>query len=323
MQKTAFVTGATGFVGLNLVEMLLQQGGWQVVALHRPSSRLKVLKKIAPDVRLVEGSITDLASLLKAMPPEADAVFHVAANTNQWKKGNSQQYKDNVVGTANMVQAALNKGVKKFIHTSSHSAFGIHPHAIDENTPSNALSCGLNYAETKYLSELEVLIGVEHGLQACILNPNKIMGQYDTSSWAQLILAVRDDRLPGIPPGGGMFCHVKDVVQAHINAVSMGRNGHRYLLGGQKASFLQVINLIQQQLGKPLSKKTTPAWALRVICFFMGIASEFTGKEPRLTPEKLSMLVRFPVCNYQKAVQELNFQTSAIETMIADTLLTL
>lgn len=323
MHKTAFVTGATGFLGLNLSEMLTQQG-WQVTALHRPASNVEILKKIAHGIQLMQGSITNLPSLLQAMPQGVNAVFHVAGNTSQWKKYNAQQYEDNVTGTINMVQTALEKGAKKFIHTSSHSAFGIHEGVVmDENTPSNALTCGSNYALTKYLSELEVLKGVEQGLETCILNPCKIMGRYDTNNWVQLIIAVKNNKVPGIPPGGGMFCHVKDVAQAHINAVSMGKNGHRFLLGGQDATFLQVLNLIQKKLGKPLSKKVTPAWALRVACFFMGMASAVTGKEPRLTPEKLSMLLRHPVCNYQKAVKELQFQTSDIETMIEDTLSTL
>lgn len=323
MGKTAFLTGATGFLGLNLAELLTQQG-WQVTALHRPASDVTILKKIAPGIQLVQGSITNLPSLQQAMPEKVDAVFHVAGNTGQWKKHNAQQYEDNVTGTINMVQTALAKKAKKFIHTSSHSAFGIHEGILmDEATPSNALTCGSNYSLTKYLSELEVLKGVEQGMEACILNPCKIMGKYDTNNWAQLIIAVKNNKVPGIPPGGGMFCHVKDVAQAHINAVSMGQNGHRYLLGGKDATFLQVLNLIQKKLGKPVSSKVTPAWALRVACFFMGIASAISGKEPQLTPEKLSMLIRHPICNYQKAVQELQFQTSDIETMIEDTLSTL
>ncbi|OWY21531.1 oxidoreductase [Sphingobacteriales bacterium UPWRP_1] len=323
MEKTAFITGATGFLGLNLTELLVGQG-WQVTALHRPESNIEILKKIAPGVQLAQGSITNLPSVMQAIPQGVDAVFHVAGNTSQWKKYNARQYEDNVTGTGNVVQSALAKGAKKFIHTSSHSAFGIHEGVvIDENTPSNALTCGSNYALTKYLSELEVLKGMEKGLETIILNPCKIMGKYDTNNWAQLIIAVKNNKVPGIPPGGGMFCHVKDVAQAHINAVNMGQNGHRYLLGGPNATFLQVFNLIQKKLGKPLSQKVTPAWALRVACFFMGMASAVTGKEPQLTPEKLSMLIRHPVCNYQKAMRELEFQTSAIETMIEDTLLTL
>jgi len=323
MEKTAFITGATGFLGLNLTELLVGQG-WQVTALHRPESNIEILKKIAPGVQLAQGSITNLPSVMQAIPQGVDAVFHVAGNTSQWKKYNARQYEDNVTGTINVVQSALAKGAKKFIHTSSHSAFGIHEGVvIDENTPSNALTCGSNYALTKYLSELEVLKGMEKGLETIILNPCKIMGKYDTNNWAQLIIAVKNNKVPGIPPGGGMFCHVKDVAQAHINAVNMGQNGHRYLLGGPNATFLQVFNLIQKKLGKPLSQKVTPAWALRVACFFMGMASAVTGKEPQLTPEKLSMLIRHPVCNYQKAMRELEFQTSAIETMIEDTLLTL
>ena len=63
--RTAFVTGGTGFIGLNLVEHLTQSG-WDVVALHRPNSKLTYLQKYP--VRLVEGAIEDAESLDRALP---------------------------------------------------------------------------------------------------------------------------------------------------------------------------------------------------------------------------------------------------------------
>ena len=104
--KTAFVTGGTGFIGLNLVEHLTQTG-WEVVALHRPNSRLTYLQKYP--VRLVEGAIEDAQSLNRVLPANVDAVFHVAGDVSLWSGHRERQWRTNVEGTRNMVAVALAK----------------------------------------------------------------------------------------------------------------------------------------------------------------------------------------------------------------------
>ena len=96
MTRTAFVTGSTGFVGLNLVQRLVAQG-WDVTALHRASSDLRFLRRFEP--RLAVGEITQAASVRAALPAACDTVFHVAGNTNMWRRGNAEQTRDNVDGT--------------------------------------------------------------------------------------------------------------------------------------------------------------------------------------------------------------------------------
>ena len=128
--KTAFVTGGTGFIGLNLVEHLTQSG-WDVIALHRPNSRLTELRKYP--VRLVEGAIEDGASLDRAVPENVDAVFHVAGDVSLWSGHRQRQWRTNVEGTRNMVAAALAKRAKKFVHTSTTSVYGMQPRTLRRN----------------------------------------------------------------------------------------------------------------------------------------------------------------------------------------------
>src|SRR5437660_386092 len=118
MSRAAFVTGGTGFVGLNLVRQLMTEG-WDVTALHRPSSDLTFLKRFRP--RLAAGAITALDSLHAAIPDKTDTVFHVAGNTNMWHRRNAEQTLDNVEGTRNVVEAAIAKRVRRLVITSSIS----------------------------------------------------------------------------------------------------------------------------------------------------------------------------------------------------------
>ncbi len=111
MGRTAFVTGGTGFIGINLIELLVSEG-WDVTALHRPTSNLGYLKRLP--IKLVEGSITDRASLERAIPRGTEVVFHVAGDTSFWSKKNAQQNAINIDGTRNMVEVSAAKGVADF-----------------------------------------------------------------------------------------------------------------------------------------------------------------------------------------------------------------
>jgi dihydroflavonol-4-reductase len=313
--KKAFVTGGTGFLGLNLVEALCAEG-WEVYALHRKNSNLTYLKQFP--VKLVEGSIRDAESLKKALPSQLNAFFHVAGNTNLWYRGNAEQYEDNVVGTRNVVQACLAQQTQKLIVTSSVSAFGVHDERIDESTPSNAENYFVNYNKTKYLAEKEVEKGLEKGLAAIILNPCQIVGKYDQNSWAQLIRGVYRKNLPGIPPGGGSFCHAQAVARAHINAVDRGKNGERYLLGGAEASYLIFINTLQKILGREPYPKATPVWALRLVKWVNQCKGIFSNQEPTITPEKYEFLIRDVQVDDSKARIELAYPDSDLETMLRE-----
>ena len=83
-------------------------------------------------MRLVPGDVTDRASLERALPEGVDAVFHVAGSTNLWSRGNDEQRRINVEGTRNMVEAALARRAKRFVHTSTISVYGLQTGRIDE-----------------------------------------------------------------------------------------------------------------------------------------------------------------------------------------------
>ena len=120
--RSAFVTGGTGFLGLNLVEQLTAQG-WQVTALHRPGSDVRLLSRFP--ARRVEGDLLDPASLRRAVPRGVDAVFHVAADISMWQGHAARQTRVNVEGTRHVVEAALEAGAGRLVHTSTWNVYGL------------------------------------------------------------------------------------------------------------------------------------------------------------------------------------------------------
>ena len=311
----AFVTGGTGFVGRNLIELLLERH-WQVVALHRRTSDFRFLQK--PGVKLVQGSITDPASLLQSMPEHVDAVFHLAASTNMWSPRNRQQTQVNVDGTRSMAEAALKRRAGRFIHTSSMATFGLHSERITEQTPCTAAGSWINYLRTKRLAELEVLRAIDRGLEAVILNPASIIGRYDSRSWGGVIRSIARGRFSCFPPGVGSFCHVLPVVQSHVAAFHKGRSGQHYLLGGADASFAEIARRVGEMLHRPVSQRVIPAWLLRILGRIFLWISYISGKEPVLTPEKAVLSSVKMVCSSEKAVIELGYRPASLDDMLND-----
>jgi dihydroflavonol-4-reductase len=313
--KTAFVTGATGFVGSNLVELLVA-GGWRVVALHRASSEVKYLRELG--IEIAAGDVTDAASVLAAMPEDVDVVFHIAASLSLWSRAKDQQYRINVEGTRNVVAAALARKAKRFVHTSSIAAYGLHREPVIESTPSIAMNDSVGYVRTKYQAEQEVRRGLERGLQAVFLNPANILGPKDRHGWARFFSLIKNKKLPGVPSGAGSFAHVTEVARTHLAAAERGRVGENYLLGGCDATYLEMVQEMARLLGMPAPKRTVPAFVAGAVGYLATFGALFTGREPEVTPEGVRMVSARTTCASDKAERELGFVPRTLPDMIAD-----
>jgi nucleoside-diphosphate-sugar epimerase len=313
--RAAFVTGGTGFVGLNLVKELMIRG-WDVTALHRRSSELKLLKRFHP--KLAAGELSDPNSLLAAIPPDTDTIFHVAGNTNMWRGGNAQQTKDNVDGTRNIVDAALAKRVRRLVVTSSISAYGMVDGEISEETPSLAAKSRVNYQKTKWQAQELARAAIPKGLEVVIMQPGAIMGPYDIGTWSRLFVLVRDGKLPGVPPSLLTFTHVREVVAAHITAADKGQNGGCYLLGGENKTMMELVREISALVGKAAPEKATSMVVLRTIAVFADLASRFSGKAPAITPEMAGLMSRKVSTSSLKAQRELGYRVLPLKLMVKD-----
>jgi dihydroflavonol-4-reductase len=315
MSRAAFVTGGTGFVGLNLVQRLMAEG-WDVTALHRPTSNLKFLSRFGP--RLAVGAVTDKDSLIDAVPEGTDTVFHVAGNTNMWRQRNAEQTKDNVEGTRNIVEAAIAKSVRRLVVTSSISAYGPVVDEVTEETPSRAAKSPVNYQRTKWQAQEIARSSIGRGLEVVIMQPGAILGPYDIGTWSRLFTMVRDGKLPGVPPAGLTFTHVREVVAAHIAAADRGENGGQYILGGENKSMLDLVREISALVGKPAPTKEISAGLLRMVAKFGDLISNFTGKPPPITTEMAMAFGRRITTASVKAQRELGYRVVALNIMVRD-----
>lgn len=315
MGKSAFVTGATGFIGQNLLEVL-HEAGWRVTALVRPGSRTGPATRLGAE--LVEGDVSDADSLARAMPEGLDCVFHVAASTSMWSRNDALLERVNVGGTRNVVEAALARGARRFVHTSSVAAYGLHDGRIDEDTPQLGASSWIGYFRTKALAEREVRAGIERGLDAVILNPVHVMGRYDRGNWSRLVLMGAQGRLPGVPPGSGSFCHGAEVARAHLAAAERGRSGANYLLGGVDATFQELVRTIGEVTGRRVPTRVTPAPLLRALGRMSQWWSYVSKREPDMTPEGVAIACAHIHGDSTRAERDLGYRAVPLRAIVED-----
>jgi len=313
--STAFITGATGFVGANVARSLLA-AGWRVIAMCRPGADTHLLNTLP--VTRVTGDVLDVDSVRRAMPSRVDAVFHLAASTSLWGRQAKAQMRLNVLGTRYVARAARMRFAERLVFTSTLGVFGLQPGLITEDSPHLGLNSWIAYMRSKAMAEQEIQKAVEAGLDCVVLNPAHTIGPYDTRGWARVIRMAHSGTLPRIPGGSGSFCHARAVADAHVAAATRGRRGTSYVLGGADATYLELAQLAARVAGQPEPQAVAPALPLRLAANAMEVVSFVTRREPRLTPEALAIMSEDIHCDSTRAVTELGYKPIDLETMVRD-----
>lgn len=311
---TVFLTGASGFLGGHLLAELLK-AGHEVRALSRRAESDKEIKALGGIP--VRASLDD-ANSLKLEIAGCEAVFHAAADTSMWAPNAAAQTRTNVQGTANMLAASKEAGVKAFIHTSSVSAYShLVEGRLNESMKLRGVESWINYEKTKHLSEDLVR---ESSLTWIVFNPSGILGPGDRYGWSRLIKLIDQDKLPGIPPGTGTFADVRQIARAQVVAWEKQRFGQCYLVGGPSATFAEFTALIGQKLGGRKPKRVTPAWALMAYALVLDGISRITGKEPDVTPEGAKLTSTILLVDSSKAIRELGYVETPLDVQVTITL---
>lgn len=314
----AFVTGATGFLGTNLVHLLIKES-IEVTAIKRLTSDISAFENMSIDWKTAD--VLDIDSLMNACPEDIDIVFHIAADTSMWSVKNTQQSNINLQGTSNMIDVALSKKAKRFIHTSSIAAYGLHEdQIITEESVQKGDQCFVNYYKTKHQSEQLVRDAIKHkNLDAVILNPCHLVGPWDSHNWSQMLTMVANEKLPGVPPGYGSFCHIKEVARAHLQAAKVGKTGENYILSGADASFVEFVKVIGELLDKKVPTKAMPHWLLNMVGHVSVFFARFTNKEPDMTPEKVLIVSEILKVSSKKAQEQLSYNSDIpLKQMVSD-----
>lgn len=303
------VTGGTGFIGQHLVKALVERGD-QVVLLRRNRSNVRPLEGLPIEHAI--GDVTDPASL-KAAIRGCDTVFHVAALISYRRRDNLMP-KINVEGTRHVVEAALEAGVKRFVHTSSVAAIGYSEDGrpIDETAPFNWPDAG--YMLTKKGAEEEVQKGVAKGLSAVITNPASVYGPGSTGNSNKAFTQA----VPGYPEGGMAVVDVDDVVQGLLAAEAKGRVGERYILASENLHWRELFAKIAKAMNRRPPGPILPG-VMPVLGAVLENVGDWLGQEPLLTRDMVRMSNLFCYYDNTKAVRELGLTFRPFDETVART----
>jgi len=281
------VTGGTGFLGSYVIKHLVEKG-YPVRAIRREKAVLPfyIPKEIFAKVDWVTGDILDVISLEEAMEG-VDQVIHAAAVVSFLKADRKKMYQVNVEGTANVVNIAIEKKVKRLVYISSVAALGrtAHGGSVNEDRKWEDNKINTHYAKSKYKAELEVWRGSGEGLNTIILNPSTILGFGDWNSSSCAIFRSVYNEFKWYSPGINGFVDVEDAAKATVLLMETNISDQRYIVNGDNWHFKQLLETmaINFQKKKPY-KETTPtliaiAWRMEKL------KSMLNGHRPLLTKE--------------------------------------
>jgi nucleoside-diphosphate-sugar epimerase len=311
------VTGGTGFLGSHLLRKLIS-AGQPVRALYRKEIPQQV-KDIQHKIEWVQGDVLDVGALEDAMAG-IDKVYHCAAVVSFRPGEHQQMMKVNVEGTANVVNLAIDAGVKKLVHVSSVAALGrARTGELDESAEWHESKRNSKYAVSKYLSEMEVWRGMAEGLDVAIVNPSIILGVGYWEDGSGLLIKNAWKEFPYYTQGINGFTDVRDVAEAMFRLMESDIVGERFVISTENWPYYDLFTEMAQQLGKKPPHIAVKPWMAEVVWRMEALKSKFTGKKGILTKETARTAQLKVYYRSEKILKALpGFSFTPLRTTIAD-----
>jgi dihydroflavonol-4-reductase len=317
-----FVTGASGFIGANLVRELTARGH-RVRALLRPAADLRGLDGLTYE--RIDGDITDPAACAAAARG-CDWCFHVAASYHLWLRDYSPMYAANVDGTRNVLQAAAAAGCARIVYTSTVGCIGLPANtpgaASDESATPQPGQFSNHYKISKWRAEEIAFDLAQVGKPIVIVNPSAPIGPLDVkpTPTGQVIVDFLNGRMPAYLDTGLNWVHVRDVAIGHILAAEKGRVGERYILGNAQGNWTmkQMFDVLQEITGVPAPKWRIPYGVAYLAACVDELKSKFTHQPPRAPLAGVKMAAHKMYFNPTKAIRELGLPQTPPKQALAD-----
>jgi len=318
-----FVTGASGFVGANLVHELEAQGH-SVKALLRKTSDLRGLD--GAQYEFVEGDLSNRKFLAEAMRG-CDWCFHVAASYFLWMRDYAPMYAANVEGTRNVLLAAADAGCERIVYTSTVGCVGL-PNTKGEITPTNeechtSLDLMSNhYKRSKWQAEQVALELADKGLPIVIVNPSAPIGPRDVkpTPTGQVIVDFLNRKMPAYLDTGLNWVHVRDVCAGEILAAEKGRVGQKYILGSAEGNWTlqEAFAVLEEITGVPAPRFRVPYGVALAAAYFDEAVARVTGKAPKAPLGGVRMAKYKMFFDPSKAINELGIPQTPPRQALVD-----
>ena len=310
---TVLVTGASGFLG-SAIAKVARDAGYRVRVLVRPTSPRT---NIDPRDEVVEGDLNEPGSLVGAVSG-ARFLIHAAADYRLWSPRPAELERTNVEGTRHLMKAALAAGIERIVYTSTVAT--ILP-GHDETRPLSPTEAIGIYKRSKVIAEraVEDMIARE-SLPAVIVNPSTPIGPRDVrpTPTGRIIVEAACGRVPGFVDTGLNLANVHDVAAGPIAAPQRGRNGERYILGGENVPLATMLAEIARLVGRRAPRLRLPRQAVWPVALGAEAFARWTGREPFINRDALRMAKNKMFFDDAKARAELGYTSRPYAEGLAD-----
>lgn len=318
MNVITLVTGGAGFIGSHLVGRL-SGAGHHVRVVERPGAEVEHLPE---GVEIVRADIRDRQAM-RAAVAGARFVYHLAANPNLWARDRGEFDAVNYQGTVNVLEAALEAGAERILHTSTESILTCaRPGGPIAETAQVTLADAVGpYCRSKLRAEQAALARGRAGQPVVVANPTMPVGPGDRglSPPTRLIRDFCQGRLPARMDCTLNLIDVRDVAEGLVRTLERGRPGRRYLLGGENLTLLEMLQILSNLTGVPV-----PRWRLPyLVGLAVAYASEawadlVTGRPPKATVTGVRLTRRTMHFDASRSLAELDLTPRPVRESLAD-----
>ena len=317
-----FVTGGTGFIGGHVARMLRERGD-EVRALVRSPDKGAALTELGCE--LVPGTLSNKDAIRAGMEG-CDAAIHGAAvyEVGIPSSEHRAMYEANVIGTENVLRAALEAKLDRVVYISTVGAFGnTKGQVVDESYQHPSAGYTSYYEETKVEAHrLATRLIAEEALPCVIVQPGGVYGPEDHSAVGRQMNQFLAGRMPLIafPDLGFNMVHVDDVAAGVLLALDKGKVGEAYVLGGQITTMRELIQTLARTAGKKAPTRTLPTGVMKAMTPIGPIVGKVMNQGPNLR-ELISSADNVTFwAKHDKAIAELGYSPRGLEQGLRDTL---
>ncbi len=312
------VTGATGFLGSELISQLLLRGE-KIRAIKRDTSRIPQILTDKTDIEWFNADILDYFALSEAMEGVSH-VYHCAAMISFHPRDKKEMLKVNVEGTSNLLNICMEKNIRRFLHVSSIAALGESKKGklITEKNHWEFGSGQSTYSISKYKSEMEVFRAAAEGLNAVIVNPSIIIGKNAGKGGSgQLFEAIRNG-LNYFPGGSSGYVDVADVAKTMILLMESNFSDERFIINSENLTYKEFFSSIAQKFGKEPPAISLKPWMMYTAWLLSRLITFLTGKRFGLSSETVRSAFEKHSYSNEKIKKALNFNFKSVDESISE-----
>lgn len=322
-KRPVFVTGGTGFIGVELIKEL-RSTGREVHALVRSVNKARRLVQ-DEEVNWYEGDLTSHEVMQRAMADCTEA-FHLAGFAKLWHRDMSVFYKVNVEGLRNVLNAANECQLERVVYTSTAGAIGpSNKQRVTEETLRTAPPT-TEYERSKIASELVIPEYLDKGLDVVTVNPTRVFGPGQLNQSNSVTLLMRDyvrgnwRFIPGDGSRIGNYAFIEDVVRGHLLAMAHGRSGSRYILGGTNLSYNELFTTIRDISGMSYPLYKVPVPVMMGLARLQQLKADLFRRDPLITPGFVKKYTFDWDTDHSRAVNEIQYEVTGFEEAVKLTL---